>query len=226
MFDNKGYLTTLCLLTTSQLKGTIIYKTLAEIIMGVRADQKEQRKNKILLKALELFSSKGYSETKISDIAAAVNMSAGLLFHYFESKEELYSELIKIGLDYINEKTRNLVKLPIDYFECAFDMVLDLFRGNPLAPRWYLLIRRALKFDNAPESIKVQIKDSFDRIFKINEERIILGQQRGEIKEADSKTLTMFLFSCLDGIAESCVNDPSVPLPKTEWILDIIKKHA
>lgn len=193
--------------------------------MGVRADQKEKRKNEILNKALELFSVKGYTETKITDIAGAVNMSAGLLFHYFESKEVLYSELIRTGIDYINEKTRNLVKLPIDYFECAIDMVLNLFKSNPLAPKWYLLIRRALKLDNAPDNIKKEIKESFEKIVKINEERIILGQKRGEIRKADSKTLTMFLFSCLDGIAESCVHNPELPLPETEWLLDIIKKH-
>jgi TetR/AcrR family transcriptional regulator len=197
-----------------------------ERVMGIRAERKEKRRNEILIKALGLFSSKGYTETKITDIAGEVNMSAGLLFHYFESKEELYSELIRIGIDYINERTRNLVKLPIDYFECAIDMVLSLFKSNPLAPKWYLLIRRALILDNAPERIKEQIRESFDRIVKINEERIILGQKRGEIRQADSQTLTMFLFSCLDGIAESCVHNPSLPLPQTEWILDIIKKHG
>jgi len=191
--------------------------------MGIRAEQKEKRKNEILIKALELFSSKGYAETKISDIAASVNMSAGLLFHYFESKEVLYAELIIIGLDFIDEKTAHLVKLPIDYFECAIGMVLNLFKTNSLAPKWYLLIRRALKCDNAPDSVAWRIKESFDRIVKINEERIILGQNRGEIRKADSKVLTMFLFSCLDGIAESCIHNPTFPLPETEWILDTIK---
>jgi AcrR family transcriptional regulator len=40
---------------------------------------------------------RGYYDTKITDIAAAVPMSTGLLFHYFESKEELLLELVKMG---------------------------------------------------------------------------------------------------------------------------------
>ena len=47
------------------------------------------------MKALELVVTKGYYETKINDIAEGVKMSVGLLFHYFDSKEQLFYELVK-----------------------------------------------------------------------------------------------------------------------------------
>ena len=47
--------------------------------------------------ALQLFIEKGYHETKVSDIAAAVPMSTGLMFHYFKSKEELLAALVAMG---------------------------------------------------------------------------------------------------------------------------------
>ncbi len=61
-----------------------------------RKEQKENRQKQILFKALELFVIKGYMETKITDIASSLNISVGLLFHYYESKEQLYLELVKI----------------------------------------------------------------------------------------------------------------------------------
>lgn len=67
--------------------------------MPTRQEQKEERRNVILEAALELFVLKGYSGTKISDIAEKAGMSTGLMFHYFESKEQLYIELVKIGLE-------------------------------------------------------------------------------------------------------------------------------
>jgi len=60
-----------------------------------RKEQKEERRKAILMTALNLFVKRGYYETKIADIAEAVPMSTGLLFHYFESKEELLLELVK-----------------------------------------------------------------------------------------------------------------------------------
>ena len=66
--------------------------------MSKREEQKQQRRTQILGTALDLFIRKGYTATKISDISQAVGMSVGLLFHYFSSKENLYEELIKIGM--------------------------------------------------------------------------------------------------------------------------------
>ena len=62
-----------------------------------RKEQKEERRKAILMTALNLFVNRGYYDTKIADIAAAVPMSTGLMFHYFESKEELLLELVKMG---------------------------------------------------------------------------------------------------------------------------------
>ncbi|MBU0473406.1 MAG: TetR/AcrR family transcriptional regulator [Bacteroidetes bacterium] len=57
---------------------------------------REQTKTKILNVALELFAKKGYSNTTISEIAKSANISKGLAYNYFESKEQLMEEVIKI----------------------------------------------------------------------------------------------------------------------------------
>ena len=66
--------------------------------MMTRQEQREQRREEILRAALHLFVRKGYAGTKVGDIAEAVGMSAGLMFHYFDSKEALYEELIGLGV--------------------------------------------------------------------------------------------------------------------------------
>ena len=60
-----------------------------------RQEQKEERKKLIMMTGMRLFVEKGFHETKVSDIAAAVPMSVGLMFHYFESKEELFKLRMK-----------------------------------------------------------------------------------------------------------------------------------
>ena len=51
--------------------------------MDTRKEKKERRRQEILYAALELFVTKGYAATKITDIAKSANMSRGLMFHYF-----------------------------------------------------------------------------------------------------------------------------------------------
>ncbi len=70
--------------------------------MPASGSPKEQE---IVTAALALFRDKGYHATSMQDIAAAVGLQKGSLYHYLESKEEL---LYRIALDTISEYDRRL----------------------------------------------------------------------------------------------------------------------
>lgn len=57
---------------------------------------RETTKNNILNAALELFASKGYSNTSINDIAKSAGVSKGLAYNYFENKQNILEEVIQI----------------------------------------------------------------------------------------------------------------------------------
>lgn len=84
--------------------------------MDTRKEKKERRRQEILYAALELFVTKGYAATKITDIAKSANMSRGLMFHYFESKEKLYEELIRMGLEGTAYPGEQKCEHAIDFF--------------------------------------------------------------------------------------------------------------
>ena len=52
-------------------------------------------KNRICKSALKLFSENGYFQTSIADIALKSNISKGLFYHYYKSKEEIFNEIVK-----------------------------------------------------------------------------------------------------------------------------------
>lgn len=55
---------------------------------------REDRKESILNAALHLFAQEGYHGTSISKIAEEANVSKGLLYNYFEGKEEVLKFLL------------------------------------------------------------------------------------------------------------------------------------
>ena len=57
------------------------------------------KKALIMNTALKLFAEDGYYVTSISKIASAANISKGLLYNYFKSKEDLLSEIFHLGMD-------------------------------------------------------------------------------------------------------------------------------
>jgi AcrR family transcriptional regulator len=60
---------------------------------------RSQSKQRILDAAFELMAKNGYEATSISTIARRANISKGLLYNYFESKEELLKTLVQSAFD-------------------------------------------------------------------------------------------------------------------------------
>jgi AcrR family transcriptional regulator len=56
--------------------------------------QRTERRAQILARALEVFASKGYHRTSISDLVAAAGVARGTFYLYFQSKEAIFLELV------------------------------------------------------------------------------------------------------------------------------------
>jgi AcrR family transcriptional regulator len=54
----------------------------------------EERPNELLDAALRIFAERGYANTRLEDIAAAVGVTKGTIYHYFETKEDLLRQAI------------------------------------------------------------------------------------------------------------------------------------
>ena len=64
---------------------------------------RENKRALIMRYALELFANKGYHSTSIRAIANKAQISKGLLYNYFTSKEELLQEIISQGLETMSD---------------------------------------------------------------------------------------------------------------------------
>lgn len=70
------------------------------------------RKQEILDGAIKVFARKGYDKTTIADIAKELNISQGLCYRYYPSKEEIYDAALEKYADLIAQE--NLRKTSFD----------------------------------------------------------------------------------------------------------------
>ena len=61
-------------------------------------------RKEILQSALELFSTKGFDGTALSEIAARAGVTKSLVYHYFKKKDELLQEIFAHFFEYLTEK--------------------------------------------------------------------------------------------------------------------------
>ena len=96
-------------------------------LYGAATDDKrtfieEARRAQILDAALQLFAQRGYSETSLSDIAAAVGVSKGVISYHFKGKAELGSEALRHMLRRYGE----FVRVRLEAKETLREKLLEL----------------------------------------------------------------------------------------------------
>lgn len=190
--------------------------------METRKEQKERRRQEIIYTALELFVSKGYAATKITDIAKRANMSRGLMFHYFESKENLYEELIRMGVEGTTYPGEQKCEHAIDFFVNFTEELFAYMKEQPGTAKFFVLMAEAQRSEATPEHIreiamKVNVIEQFVPIVE-------WGQQEGTIKEGDPLIISNAFWCSVQGIAERFATNQDIALPKAEWIVDIIRR--
>ncbi len=72
----------------------------------------DARRGQLLELGLEVFSERPYDEVSIDDIAAAVGISKGLLYHYFPTKRRFYVACLKVAAEELLRRTEPDPSLP------------------------------------------------------------------------------------------------------------------
>ncbi len=185
-----------------------------------RDEQKEERRKKILLKGLDLFVSKGFHATKISDISKEVGMSTGLMFHYFDSKEALYIELVNIGLSNSSININKVDSSSLEFFETITNSILESIKESKYLAKMFVFMFQASSNDLLTTELRDKIK--WDNI-KATEKIILDGQKDGTIKEGNPTALASAFWFSIYGICQSVLLDEKIPCPDANWIVDIVK---
>lgn len=193
--------------------------------MQTRKEQKQHRYEDILQAALKLFIRKGYSGTKIQDIAKAADMSVGLLFHYFKSKEDLYIELIRLG---VKGPTMMMTQIettePLQFFETCAKQTLFYAQSSSFTANMFILMNNAFYNEGIPQEAK-EIAASinfYDKTMPL----IVKGQINGTIREGDPLSLSTTFWTALQGVIQAYALNEELKLPDSEWIVDIIRKKG
>jgi AcrR family transcriptional regulator len=94
----------------------------------------QARRHQILDAALELFAKKGYNHTSLSDIAATLDVSKGVISYHFEGKGELGAEAVRHMLRRYGEFVRRRLEAKTSLREKLLDLpaaCIDFVQQNP-----------------------------------------------------------------------------------------------
>ena len=103
-----------------------------------RRDWRNERRQKILSAAAELFGANSYDTVQMRDVAARAEVGKPTLYRYFPSKEELFLEVFKSGLDRLDSEVAAILKdndQPSRSLERLMEALLNALGGQVAALR-------------------------------------------------------------------------------------------
>ena len=93
--------------------------------MARTVKQPDERRQELLDTAMRLFVERGVEEVSIRDIADAADVTPGLIYHYFDSKTDLFNEVLDSYASQCAEVDIQILDNPSLAFSEKIDALLD-----------------------------------------------------------------------------------------------------
>lgn len=160
-----------------------------------RRKQAEQRRTQLIEAALEVFARKGVRATTVKDLAAAAGVAEGLLYHYFESKEDLFRAALE--RHYFLPELRRIVSPDRDrparevLLEVAMDFAAVLRKHRSLVQ---LVLREAPSNPMVAHRLDQSRREAVRLLATYLDSRVAAGELRPHDTEATARLLLYTVF--------------------------------
>lgn len=177
-----------------------------EVKITMRRTKEEalETRRKILESALDIFCSKSYSETTLTEIASHVGLSKGALYWHFRNKNDLLLQLI----EYIcrqGEETYKLVLEAPDTTDKLPNYYREMFALPLRDDRCHKIHRLMLRRDEWPaevqEKARMVIKGTMESERRMVEMLTEKGQRDGRIRpDISARAVSALMSSIFHGL--------------------------
>lgn len=125
--------------------------------------QARQTRHKIMKAAVKLFARQGYHKTTIADLARAIDLTSGALFHHFASKEALLEEVVDWlarGMRVYSDLAAQTEVGSLEAIEQMLVIMCDHFKHN--AEATICLAALATEFAGSNQPIELRLRETYE----------------------------------------------------------------
>src|SRR5215470_7770973 len=175
---------------------------------------RQERIAQILEIAAKVFARKGLAETKITDIAAAGEMSQGLVYRYFVSKEEIFRTLVEHSMQAAVRLAQQALEQPGTPRERLSWLLAQILPEVRERPAYSLVVLHALTNEAVAASIRELALHQVDVMGATLRQLISEGQATGQVVAGNPDELVLLYQIMLQGLAAGALflhYTPDVP---------------
>jgi AcrR family transcriptional regulator len=179
-------------------------------------EYKEQAKQRIIEAGARVFAERGYHQTRMDDIADALDVSKGAIYQYFKSKNQLFFEVVEFFLEARKDEILTII-MSEDLMQIARAEFFEMKVSRSLQTRSFgfdLLFEAAKN-----EKLRAKMTEVYERSYREFLQHIESMKNQGKIKrDADVGVVWRGLVALRDGLIMSILLGADVSDTKRTWV--------
>ena len=159
----------------------------------------QEKRERVLNAGYQIFGKHGYRKASTADIAGAAGISKAMLFYYFNSKKELYLDLIREGSNVLlSAITARLEIVSTDFFERVLalsQIKVETLKKHPFLTQFFYSV-----FGETDSEVRDEVGVFLAGIDVLRNEMVVLRTDTGKFKEGISPEIVLeMIMNCALG---------------------------
>lgn len=164
-----------------------------------RPPKRRDQRERILREAARIIASVGYEECSLSRIAQALDLSAPALYHYFPTKQAIFTEIAMTAVSGIDAYVRDAIDVDADYGE---QLRVMMHAHAEYFDQHYWMMNATIAGYGGIARRDIEQLDEFEA-HRVRYEKLLLGILRGgmrsgEFRELNPKAVARSIFQLLN----------------------------
>lgn len=182
------------------------------MIMRKTKEEAQITRENLLTAGLKVFGQRGYSATRLEDIAIEANVTRGAIYHHFGGKDELFMTLVKERSTDVNQLAAEILSAGGTPRETVRRLLVSLFEYAEQNDEYRAMLELSINKVEINDGLKefanatIQGRRDLARIF---EDLVRKGIQAGEFRaEISPEDAAITIVGFMNGIGLIWVQDP------------------
>jgi len=161
----------------------------------------EEKKKRIIDVVIKEFAVNGYDKASTNSIVKKANISKGILFHYFQSKKNLFLYIFDYCLVNLTDKYYSVKETdPRDIFERFIWISIRKIKIIQEEPLMNKLVFSAIS--NMPELLKLELTERYSKYYEEHMPKFFEDIDTSRFrKEIDKQKAIELVMMCMDSIS-------------------------
>jgi TetR/AcrR family fatty acid metabolism transcriptional regulator len=164
------------------------------------------KRRAILDAAITVFARQGFHSARVSDVAAEAGVAYGLVYHYFDSKDQMLNELFSERWALLLEASREVRKSevsPRDKLAGVASFIIESYRHEPELMK-VIIVEVTRAANSFGRTHLPEIRQAYDQVAEIVSDAQATGEFRDDV---DPNFAAMLFYGAIEQLLSGWIFD-------------------